>query len=295
MNFWVTVVVTGLLAAIVVALSTFAVERLGGLWGGILSSAPTFTALGAIGLAITSDDASEFREEMFAVPMSGLLTSFALYLWKILASNIELSPLPQVLAILAIVVPCWFGVAAIYIFLVVPNINTLIYEIIAYIALFVILLVGILTSCIIPTHSPPVAKKVEWYIYLIRAFAGGIAVVAILLLSTRSSTFAGILLEFPVIPLANTVFLTLSHKAATPLGALGPMILGGVAPPAMCLIYAVLRPYWGVALGAVGAEAFTIIGITIPLGLGLMARRQCYLSNQKEENLKFELGEYVQI
>jgi uncharacterized membrane protein (GlpM family) len=69
-TFFVRLAVSAVVGGLLVALSTFAVERLGGLIGGMIAVLPTFTLVATIALALEATE-DQLTVAMFSVPYGG--------------------------------------------------------------------------------------------------------------------------------------------------------------------------------------------------------------------------------
>jgi hypothetical protein len=75
---------------------------------------------------------------------------------------------------------------------------------------------------------------------------------------------AGMAAVFPAIFLTTMCSLWLSHGESVGLGAVGPMMLGGVSVSAFAWIAAWWIPEFGPILGPIGAWLVAVILITLP-------------------------------
>ena len=98
---------SGLFAGVVAVGATVALERFGGVLGGILATIPTTIVPASIGFWLNSDGEG-FRAALYAVPLGMLLNAVFLHVWRWLPSKISHLP-PRINLSRWSLAPSWCG------------------------------------------------------------------------------------------------------------------------------------------------------------------------------------------
>jgi hypothetical protein len=130
-----------------------------------------------------------------------------------------------------------------------------------------------LAACLRPIDAPRGPSKVPLATLIARGLGAGLAIFVAVLLSKTDSFFAGLASAFPAIFLTAMVSTALSGGENLTAGAVGPMMLGGLAPPAYSMIFASLAAPAGIVGAIFLAWAGSVGGTSIPVAFFLRWRR----------------------
>ena len=251
-----------LLAGAVAVLVTVAIERFGGVLGGILGTLPTTIVPASLGL--WDGDPAAFAQTMGAVPAGMLLNAGFLYLWRILP---PLLPAGQPLGVrltwmTGISLAAW-AVAALTLTLTLGRLGgwTVVVGIVTTVAI-----IGVgMAATFTPRPAPRGGRKVGPTTLILRgALAAGAIAVAVLLKDAGGPVAAGMASVFPAIFVTTMVSLWLAQGEAVPAGAVGPMMLGSSSVASFALLAALVYPFTGPWLGVLVAWPLTLVTTTLP-------------------------------
>lgn len=271
-----TALLSGALAGVVAIAVTIAIERFGGIVGGVLASSPTTIIPASIGLAsrLSGDGVVA---AMFSIPPGMLVNAGFLLVWRLLPPRLPAGwPLWKRLAAMITVSLSVWGVGAAVI--VGSNIKKS-DSVSAIVTVGSLCTAGLiatgLCACWTPPDAPKGAKKVTLTSYLLRGVAAFVAITTSVLLSRVNDVAAGFASTFPAIFLSTMVALWLSQGAGVPTGATGPMVLGSTSVSAYAVVFAGTAgvggwsPYGAAAMSYVAA----ISVCSLPSALYLRWRR----------------------
>lgn len=268
------VAVPALFAGIVAILATLAVERLGGMAGGVLSSIPTTIVPAAIGIFQRSGDTDSFRRAMAFVPVGILMNAGYLLLWRVIPARLgahERARRHLLAWTITLALLIWFVAAAAIVALnhwLAPTTGQSIA--IGCIAFAAGLLLGIAAN---RTHHPAPrgTHRVGPVVMAVRALAAAAAIaVSIILARSGHPVASGIASVFPAIFTTIMVATWLAQGAHVPTGAVGPMALGTLSVSAYALLSTVLFTEFGTATAATlcWILAFGFVSVPAYLFLG---------------------------
>ncbi len=269
------VAVPALFAGVVAILATVAVERLGGLAGGVLSSIPTTIVPFAVGSYGRNPDVDEFRRAMAFVPVGILLNALYLVLWRVVPARVGRRTRSHLLAwTVAITLGAWIVIATSIVALhdaVRPTVaQSLALGITAF---FAGICLGIAANRT-PHPAPKGARRVGAGVLVARGLAAAIVIgLALVLARAKLPVASGIASVFPVIFTTIMVATWLAQGAHVPTGSVGPMALGTLSVSAFALLATALFPLMHVALAASLAWVLAIACVSVPAYFFLRARR----------------------
>jgi len=250
------------LAGAVAVLVTVAIERFGGVIGGVLATLPTTIVPASLGL--WDGDPAAFAETMGAVPAGMLLNAGFLYLWRELPPRL---PPGQTLGVRLV----WMTVISLAAWALAALI--LVYGLrlsggFTW-TLGLITAVGLVTAGLAATWTPRPAprgsRRVGPITLILRGVLAGSAIaVAVLLKDVGGPVAAGMASVFPAIFVTTMVSLWLSQGEAVPAGAVGPMMLGSASVAGFALLAALVYPLTGPWLGVLVTWPLAIVGTTLP-------------------------------
>jgi len=258
----VTIILPAALAGLVAVAATLAIERWGGVVGGLLGSLPTTIVPASLGIWATSADRAAFADAMGAVGPGMFLDAGFLYLWRLLPPH-----LPQrgrLGWMLALSILAWLGGAV----LVVGGMGALRDQGFSMLSLGTVVTVGLVIFGLMatwrPRAAPPGSRPVGPAVLAARAVLAAVAIgTAIWIAKVGGGLAAGVASVFPAIFITTMVALWISQGEQVQGGAVGPMMLGASSVAAFALLSVLTYPTLGLVLGAVvawlGAVALTSV------------------------------------
>lgn len=282
-----TALLSGLFAGLVACGVTRAIERLGGVYGGICATLPTTIVPASVGLAYrllpsSSSDApaparaSSLTSSMFVVAGGMLIDAVFLLMWRCVPPRLPAawSLRARLAGMLATSLLVWLALAAV---MVAINVVALRSEgaVVAFGACCTaaLLATGVASTCT-PIPAPKGTSAVSLPMLAARGAIACAAIAVAVLLSALDDIVAGFATTFPAIFMTSMAGLWLSQGEGVPVGAVGPMVLGSVSVPVYAMMYAAIAPRIG-PLAAVAATWPTTVAITsVPCGLYLHYRQK---------------------
>ena len=269
------VAIPALFAGIVAILATVAVERLGGVAGGVLSSIPTTIVPFAIGSYGRNTDPDEFRRAMAFVPVGILLNALYLLLWRVVPARIGRRTRSHLLLwTLLTTLGTWLLAATAVVFVhdaIQPTVAQSLA--IGMTAFAVGIAIGVAANRT-PHPAPKGTHRVGAGVLALRGIAAAAVIgFALVLARAKLPVASGIASVFPVIFTTIMVATWLAQGAHVPTGSVGPMALGTLSVSAFALLATVLFPIMPLALASTTAWIAAIAGVSIPAFLYLRARR----------------------
>jgi hypothetical protein len=269
------VAVPALFAGVVAILATVAVERFGGMTGGLLSSIPTTIVPFAVGSYARSEDPEQFRRTMAFVPVGILLNALYLLLWRIVPARIGRRTRSHLLL--------WTMLATLGAWLVVASVVVVAHDVMRPtvpqslalgIAAFAVGIVLGIAANRTPHPAPKGTHRVGAGVLLARGVAAALVIgFALVLARAKLPVASGIASVFPVIFTTIMVATWLAQGAHVPTGSVGPMALGTLSVSAFALLATVLFPLMPLALAATLAWFTAIACVSVPAFLYLRSRR----------------------
>lgn len=264
---------SALLSGLVAVLVTLAIERFGGVVGGVVGTLPTTIVPASLGIGwATNGDGAVFAAAMATVPVGMLINAGFLWLWRVLPERLPDTDLRRRLALMvALSVAGWASFAT-------PTmavLNTIGEPSVAFAvgasALLLNAVVGALASRQ-RRPAPPGRRPVGPGMLLARGSLAAAAVgLATGVAQQGDGVLAGVLSVFPAIFLTTMVGLWLAQDEAVPAGAIGPMMLGSTAVGGYALAVTVVAPTLGIVAGAAVAWIVAVLVCTLPAFVWLRA------------------------
>lgn len=282
-DFWFTLTFSGLGAGLVAIMATLAVERLGGLLGGIISTLPTTIVPASWGLWSQLSSSAEsglesplFSASMYAVPAGMWLNALFLWLWRALPPRLpSLAGWRAAVVLSGLTLTAWAIGASLWITLAKTFFNTPFSRwVAALLATSAIIACGMIATYH-PRQAPRGIHKITIITIISRGTCACLAVgFAVYLSRSGESTFSGIAAVFPAIFWTTMVSLWLSQGEAVPSGAVGPMMLGSSSVAVFALSAPKLYPLYGPTMGALLAWLLSGVCAAIPSYLWVKSRAQ---------------------
>lgn len=227
----------GITAGIVAILSGLAVEKLGGIIGGVLSSLPTIVAPATIGIFLeltnflNDKPGSElhFQEAMFSIPISTFCNALFLLIWKQAPKRIKINHSKKKLAIMFVMtLTFWFMFSTGFYFF-----SEYLEEIgfskfyLGIVMFFLQTFLGLIFTFIIPSPAPKGRMKTKPWMICFRGIAASISVfTAVILSRVGGPGVGGIASAFPAILITTIATVWYSQGEEVALGAVGPLMMG---------------------------------------------------------------------
>lgn len=257
---------SAVLSGLVAIFVTLAIERFGGVVGGLLGTLPTTIVPASLGIGWPSDGTSPvFVAAMAAVPVGMLIDAGFLWLWRVIPPQLTARSLrARLLAMIALSLAGWAALA----FPAMRLLGTLTNPKVALAfgagALMINALAGALASRR-PRPAPRGRRPVGPIMLIARGLLAAIAVgVATGVAQAGDGVLAGVLSVFPAIFLTTMVGLWIAQDEAVPAGAVGPMMLGSTSVGGFALTVTFTAPVLGLGLGVVVAWGIAVLLCTLP-------------------------------
>jgi hypothetical protein len=272
----VSIALSALFAGLVAVAVTLAIERWGGVVGGIIATLPSTIVPASIGIHVASDSDETFAVALAAAPAGMLLNALFLYLWRILPPRLPGSTLAVQLGIMtALGLGLWFGGAL----LTVSGVawwrsgggDSFLLGCVLTLAIVSVGVAATWRAHPAPAGRRPVGPATLAARGLLAACAIGSAV---WLASVGGAVAAGVASCFPAIFLTTMVSLWISQGRSVPAGAVGPMMLGSASVAVYALIATWSLPALGIGAGCAFAWLGAAFGSSLPAVLWLRRRSE---------------------
>eukprot|EP00755_Sulcionema_specki_P039083 Sspe_Gene.112157::Locus_94889_Transcript_3_3_Confidence_0.700_Length_1320::g.112157::m.112157 len=256
-------VLPAVFAGTVAILVTVAIERWGGVVGGLLGTMPTTIVPASIGIARAAATWHDFKVAMYAVPAGMLLDVFFLWLWRVIPSALPPWSLASRLAVTVATTLLVWGVLVVGLVLALDALPP---KHLVWVAWGVT--AGIFAAGVAATYRPRPAPKggrpVTLFQLVTRGVVAGGAIAVAVLVSEHNSLAGGIASVFPAIFLTTMVSLWVSQGESVPGGAVGPMMVGATSVPAFACFTAIAFPQWGMVIGVPACYTASVLVATLP-------------------------------
>lgn len=257
----------GIFAAVAATGATVAIERLGGIVGGVISSMPTTIVPTAVGLALAVSTDS-VKEAMLAVPTGMLINVAVLFSWRQLPPYlpVSFSSNQRLGMMIGASLGIWFLAVVLLVF-VVRNTLGVSGEMLGWSCAAVTVIFGWAAVLLQPLPAPKGANKVSIQTLLVRGLLAGAAIFSAGMIAKVNSYAAGFASMFPAIFTTTMVSMWLSQGSTVGTGAAGPMMLGSQSVSAFGLMFAYLLPSGGITLTTLASWLFGILCFSVPNAL----------------------------
>jgi hypothetical protein len=269
----VTVVLFGVLAGLVAMGATVAIERWGGVTGGLVATLPSTILPAAWGM-FAATGGEGFVDAMAGVPPGMLLNVLFLLLWRELPPRLPRTSLRVRLVIMTTIALGAWLLGAVGVVLGTAELRRRGIPSIAVAAATTGLIAALgIVACWRPRAAPRGSRSVAAPALLARGILAGMAIAAALVIAAHGGGLAaGVASVFPAIFLTTMVSLWLAQGEAVPGGAVGPMMLGSTGIGAYALIAAAAMPAWGPLVGTVLAWLGAVLLVNVPAWAWLRRR-----------------------
>lgn len=266
-----SVLISALLAGLIAILVTLAIERWGGLTGGLLGTMPSTIVPAAAGIYLAGGQAL-LNQSLAIVPLGMLINGLFLAVWVYLPPKLEDNNSPLLLTTVgALSVWFLFGMSMLIgvEFAIQKGMSAWQIGILGF-----TLLVGLAVAMNWKVQPTPKGKQpVARTVLFLRGSAAACAIGAAVWLSSQGQPLiAGLAAVFPAIFLTSMVALWLAQGPTVPRGAAGPMTMGGASVAIYALVAMYSLPAWGAVVGSIAAWCIAVFGWSLPTFL-LLRRR----------------------
>ena len=261
-----TAVLAAIMAGVVATTVTVLIEKYGGAVGGVLGTIPTTIIPAAIGMASEGGDEA-LMLSLSIVPAGMLINAIFLSIWAILPNKLPTIWSSKkrlvVTSICALIVWTISGIVTILMVDLAIGKNYSPYQI----AIAGFLLVGTLGTimCWNLKPTPKGKNQVSKIILISRGFVAAIAIgIAVIISGLGMPLLAGLASVFPAIFITSMIALWLAQGPTVPLGAAGPMMMGGASVAAYSIIAMWSMIEYGLLIGSAIAWFGSIILWSVP-------------------------------
>lgn len=258
-----SILVSALLAGVVATAVTVAIEKWGGLVGGLLGTAPSTIVPAGIGMYLAGGEAA-LMASMSIVPLGMLLNALFLGAWLVLPRWMANTSRPLLWTSLGALV-FWAVLGLLMLVLVDEVLSANMDE--RALALFgsVLLFITAVVFNRRPNPTPKGTNAVSKTVLTARGTMAAIAIgIAVWLAGLGYPLLAGLASVFPAIFLTSMVALWLAQGPTVPQGAAGPMMLGGASVAVYANLAMWSLPAYGVVMGSLVAWVGSVLGWSIP-------------------------------
>ena len=259
---WTSVLLSAVFAGVVATAVTVAIEKWGGLIGGLLGTVPSTIVPAGIGMYVAGGE-DVLVMSMAVVPLGMLLNALFLGAWVVIPRWFPDAPY---LLVLTTVGALAFWSLLGMVFLVAVD------EATSYLNLQQLALGGlallVATAVVFnrrPQPTPKGTNRVSTLVLVARGVMAATAIgIAVGLSGLGFPTLAGLASVFPAIFLTSMVALWLAQGPTVPQGAAGPMMLGGASVAVYANVAMWSLPAYGAVVGSAMAWVASVVGWSLP-------------------------------
>ena len=264
-----SILFSAVLAGIVATAVTVAIEKWGGLVGGLLGTVPSTIVPAGIGIYLAAGE-DDFVASMMVVPLGMLLNALFLGAWLVLPRWFSNAPRPLLLtSIGALAFWCVMGMGVWFLLQNTDAGILLTEQELAAVGLVLLFFTAVWFNRR-PQPTPKGTNAVSKTVLFARGSMAAAAIgVAVWMAGLGFPLLAGLASVFPAIFLTSMVALWLAQGPTVPQGAAGPMMLGGASVAVYANIAMWSLPTYGVVVGSVMAWVGSVLGWSIPAFLVL--------------------------
>lgn len=279
-----TVLLAALMAGIVATAVTVLIEKYGGVIGGILGTIPTTIIPASIGMASEGGD-DALIISLAVVPTGMLINAIFLSVWALLPDKLPKTWSQNTSLIFTSLssLMIWTGVGLLTIYIIDIAIENNLSPIqISVIGFLLVVTLGTL-MCWNLKPAPKGKNKVSKMILTARGIVAATAIgIAVLISSLGMPLLAGLASVFPAIFLTSMIALWLAQGPSVPLGAAGPMMMGGasVAMYSIIAMWSLIK--YGLLVGSVIAWIGSITLWSVPSFVFVNWRAKVTMSHEND-------------
>ena len=279
-----TVLLAALMAGIVATAVTVLIEKYGGVIGGILGTIPTTIIPASIGMASEGGD-DALIISLAIVPAGMLINAIFLSVWALLPDKLPKTWSQNTSLIFTSLssLMIWAGVGLLTIYIIDIAIENNLSPIqISVIGFLLVVTLGTL-MCWNLKPAPKGENKVSKMILTARGIVAATAIgIAVLISSLGMPLLAGLASVFPAIFLTSMIALWLAQGPSVPLGAAGPMMMGGASVAMYSIIAMWSLIEYGLFVGSVIAWIGSITLWSVPSFVFVNWRAKVTMSHEND-------------
>ena len=270
---WGSILLSAVLAGAVAIAVTVAIERWGGLIGGLLGTAPSTIVPAAVGMYATGGE-TDLIASLSIVPFGMMLNALFLGVWMVMPSLMGDRPSTLWLTTLAALL-AWALLGAAVLGLMDTWLQPKMTETeVALLGLVCMLGVSVAFN-VRPVQAPKGSNTVRRSVLLARGSMAAVAIgVAVWCSGLGYPLLAGLASVFPAIFLTSMVALWLAQGPTVPRGAAGPMMLGGASVAVYANVAMWSLSAYGMILGSIVAWLVSVLGWSCPAFIVLKRRHE---------------------
>ena len=255
-----TIILSALFAGFVAILVTVAIEKWGGIIGGVLGTLPTTIVPAAMGMYIEAGS-EDLATSMSLIPFWMLLNALFVATWVVYPRMKEGVTLGQMIfASLGF----WIVLAVLMTISLSEALNHFSERSVGIAGLVCLVGLGLWMTWI-PIQAPKGRNPVTKFVLMMRGLAAATAIgIAVLFSGMGMPLVAGLAAVFPAIFLTTMVALWIAQGSDVPTGAAGPMMLGGSSVAMYSLIASWALPEYGILIGTLICWFSAVISTSIP-------------------------------
>ncbi|HJM55038.1 MAG TPA: hypothetical protein QGI72_02205 [Poseidonia sp.] len=257
-----SILLSAIFAGLVATAVTVAIEKWGGLIGGLLGTAPSTIVPAAIGMYMAGGEEA-LVTSMSVVPLGMLLNALFLGAW-ILLPRLFANTRTPLLAITLSSLALWALLGAAMLWSVDTLLASMDETTLARVGFALLFIVAVFFNWN-PKAAPKGSKSVSTNVLVARGIMAALAIgIAVWFSGQGQPLLAGLASVFPAIFLTSMVALWLAQGQAVPQGAAGPMMLGGASVAIYANIAMWSLPTYGIIAGTLIAWFGSVLGWSVP-------------------------------
>ena len=259
-----SILFSAVLAGIVATAVTVAIEKWGGLVGGLLGTVPSTIVPAGIGIYLAGGE-DDFISSMMVVPLGMLLNALFLGAWLVLPRWFSNASHPLFLTSMgALAFWCVMGMGVWFLLQNTVAGILLTEQELAAVGLVLLFFIAVGFNRR-PQPTPKGTNDVSKTVLFARGSMAAAAIgVAVWMAGLGLPLLAGLASVFPAIFLTSMVALWLAQGPTVPQGAAGPMMLGGASVAVYANIAMWSLPAYGAMVGSLIAWVGSVVGWSLP-------------------------------
>ena len=240
-----TILLSAIFAGIVAVLVTVAIEKWGGIVGGVLGTLPTTIVPAAMGMYVEAGS-EDLATSMSLIPFWMLLNALFVASWVVYPRiNKDVTLVKMIFVSLSF----WTVLAILMTISLSEALNHISERNVGIAGLVCLVGLGLWMTWI-PVNAPKGKNPVTKYVLVMRGLAAATAIgIAVYFSGMGMPIIAGLAAVFPAIFLTTMVALWMAQGSDVPTGAAGPMMLGGSSVAMYSLIAPWALPEYGIYAG----------------------------------------------
>ena len=259
---WTSVLLSAVFAGVVATAVTVAIEKWGGLIGGLLGTVPSTIVPAGIGMYVAGGE-DVLVMSMAVVPLGMLLNALFLGAWVVIPRWFPDAPYLLVLTTVG-ALAFWSLLGMVFLVAVDEATSYLNLQQLALSGLALLVATAVVFNRR-PQPTPKGTNRVSTLVLVARGVMAATAIgIAVGLSGLGFPILAGLASVFPAIFLTSMVALWLAQGPTVPQGAAGPMMLGGASVAVYANVAMWSLPAYGAVVGSAMAWVASVVGWSLP-------------------------------